>query len=214
MWLFAVLITLQGTPGDTLWSKTGEGWEITVSYPGTVLAYPELDSALREYATWQVAEFERQFLDYYMDDPFIPDWTMEINFVHEPSPEGMVCVSAWLWDYTGGAHGNSRTGAFIYSIPEKRLMDTVELLGGEERFQSFAESVVEFLKSEDFYDHGWVESGAGPNPANYHTVLPVPGEDGGIEGYQVIFPPYQVDCYATGTVEVYLPADWESPDAV
>ncbi len=208
MWMLLALLSLQASP-DTLWTETGEGWEFTVAYPGTIEEYPELQSILEEYAAGVVEEFKRQFREYSVDDPFMPDWALDLNFVHEPSPRGMVCVTAWRWDYTGGAHGNSWTSAFLFSVSENRLMDTVELLGGEERFVSFAEAVVEYLQSEEFYDDEWVARGAGPDPGNYHTVIPVPGEDCGIEGYTVIFPPYQVDCYATGPVEVFVPAEWE-----
>lgn len=56
-------------------------------------------------------------------------------------------------------------------------------------------------------DEGWVERGASPTPENYHTLFPVPDENGDIAGYTVIFPPYQVDCYACGPSEVYVPVE-------
>lgn len=208
MWMLFAVLCLQASP-DTLWTETGEGWEFTVVYPAIMEQYPELETILEDYASGQVEEFKRQFSEYGLDDPFLHGWVLDLNFVHEPSPRGMICVTAWRWDYTGGAHGNMWTRAFLFSVGENRLMDTVELLGGEERFTSFAEAVVEYLQSDGFYDNEWVARGAGPDPGNYHTVIPVPGEDCGIEGYTVIFPPYQVDCYATGPVEVFVPAEWE-----
>lgn len=209
-----ILLALQGAP-DTLWTEAGEGWEFSVTFPGTIEEYPELQDILRDYAADQVEGF-REHLGYRIDwdDPFQQCWIMDLNFVHDPSPRGMVCVTAWTWSYTGGAHGNTFTRAFLYSVAEKRLIGIVELLGGEEPFQSFAGAVVRYLQSEDFYDDEWVSRGAGPDPANYHTVIPVPGESCGLEGYQVIFPPYQVDCYATGIVEVFVPADWENSNWV
>lgn len=204
-----ILLAVQCQPEDTLWTEAGEGWEIEVHYPPAGLEYEELGKILQEYARGQAEDFRNQFQEYYLDDPFLHDWVLEINFTQEPSPRGMICVLAWMWSYTGGAHGNSFTGAFNYSISEKRVIDTVELLGGMERFQSFANYVIGSLQSDDYYDPGWVERGASADPGNYHSVVPVPGDDCGIDGYTVFFPPYQVDCYATGTVEVFVPADWE-----
>lgn len=204
-----ILLALQGAP-DTLWTGSGDGWEFSVAFPGTIDEYPELQYILRDYAAGQVEGF-REHIGYRIDgdDPFQQGWIMDLNFVHEPSLRGIVSVTAWTWSYTGGAHGNTFTRAFLYSVPERRLIDTVELLGGEERFLSFVWAVVECLQSQEYYDDEWVSRGAGPDPGNYHTVIPVPGEDCGIEGYTVVFPPYQVDCYASGTVEVFVPADWE-----
>ncbi len=170
-----ILLALQSAP-DTLWTGSGDGWEFSVAYPGTsrsirTSGYPQ------DYATGQVEDFREQFSEYGMDDPFQQGWIMDLNFVHEPSPRGMVCVTAWTWSYTGGAHGNTFTRAFLYSVAEKRLIGIEELLGGEESFQSFAGAVVRYLQSEDFYDDEWVSRGAGPDPANYHTVIPVPGEE-------------------------------------
>lgn len=208
MWMLIAVLSLQAAP-DTLWAETGEGWEYTVTFPGTIGEYPGLQAILSDFAAGQVEEFKRQFSEYSVDDPFMPDWALDLSFIHEPSPRGMVSVTAWHWEYTGGAHGNTWTRAFLFSVAENRLLNTVELLGGEERFTSFAEAVVEYLQSQDYYDDEWVARGAGPDPDNYHTVIPVPGEDCGIEGYTVVFPPYQVDCYASGPIEVFVPADWE-----
>ncbi|MEN8209589.1 MAG: RsiV family protein, partial [Candidatus Fermentibacteria bacterium] len=94
--------------------------------------------------------------------------------------------------------------AFVFDIDTDSLIGPVELLGGQTDFEAFAEEVLVQL-DEQFMDEAWVEDGASPTPENYHTVLPMPNEDGGIAGYAVIFPPYQVACYACGTVEVFVP---------
>lgn len=61
--------------------------------------------------------------------------------------------------------------------------------------------------NEQLLDEGWVEDGASPTEENYHSVLPEPDEDGNIIGYTVLFPPYQVDCYAAGFIEVFVPVE-------
>jgi len=100
------------------------------------------------------------------------------------------------------------TTAFLYDLQAEAFINTIELLGGQERFEAFAEKVIETLLSEDYYVSDWVERGASADLQNYQTVVPVPDENGDIAGYTVLFPPYQVDCYASGTVEVYGPVEW------
>ena len=202
--LCLILVT---QPGDTLWCDAGDGWEFTVHFPVVALENQAVGTILDQYARGQVEEFRRNFEEYCSaDDPWAIDWTLELNLLHEPSPEGMICILGWLWDYTGGAHGNTTTASFVYSEEEERLLSVVELVGGEERFRAFASGVMEHLRA-DMVDEGWVETGASAEEDNYHTVLPVPDDDGGIRGYTVIFPPYQVACYAVGPVEVFVPAD-------
>jgi len=205
--ILLLALAIQGMLSDTLWTESAEGYSFNVAYPEVALENTALGDRLEEYAQGQVTQLRGCYYKYFQDDPFLPDFDMELIFTHEPSPNGYICILAWLWEYTGGAHGNTMTQAFIYDITEERFINTVELLGGEERFEAFAEGVVEFLQSDEYYDPGWVERGASPDPQNYHSVIPVPGENGEITGYTVLFPPYQVDCYASGTIEVFVPVD-------
>lgn len=201
-----LILAFQGTLSDTLWTETEEGYSITVSYPEIALEIETIGNRLEEYAMGQAEAFRQCYYDYYQDDPFLPEFSMELNFTQEPSPNGLICIQAWLWEYTGGAHGNTQTQAFIYHIGKNRFLNTLELLGGRDQLQIFAGEVISQLSEEEYYDMDWVERGASADPENYHTVLPVPGDNGEIAGYTVLFPPYQVDCYANGTVEVFVPA--------
>lgn len=205
MLFILMLLSVQAGLDDTLWTETAEGYSFSVTFPEIALENRAVGDRLEEYAMNRVNEFKGCYYKYFQDDPFLPDFDMQLNFIHEPSPNGFICILTWLWEYTGGAHGNTTTRAFIYDIGEERFIDTVELLGGEEQFEAFAESVVDFLQSDEYYDPGWVERGASADPQNYHTVIPVPGNNGETGGYTVLFPPYQVDCYASGTIEVFVP---------
>ncbi|MBN2585679.1 MAG: hypothetical protein JXR55_00150, partial [Candidatus Fermentibacteraceae bacterium] len=150
--------------------------------------------------------FRDDFQEYCVDDPFPIEWTMEITITHEPSPDGIVCLIAWTYEYSGGAHGNTWTRAFVYEKDAGSFIDPLELLGGQEEFQAFADEVMLQLRGM-LDDEGWIEEGASPSLENYHTLLPVPDEDGGIAGYHVIFPPYQVASYVMGCVDVYVPPE-------
>jgi len=201
-----LLVTAQGSVNDTLWTENTEYYSISVRYPAAVLEYEPAGERLDEFATHQIQSFKDNFEEYFQDDPLPPEWYLEINFIHEPSPDGMLCIIAWLWDYTGGAHGNSWTQAFVFDLATDSIIGPVELLGGQAAFETFSENVIVQL-NEMLVDDVWTERGASPNPENYHTLFPVPDENGSIAGYTVIFPPYQVACYANGTVEVYGPVE-------
>ncbi|MBD3369591.1 DUF4163 domain-containing protein [Candidatus Fermentibacteria bacterium] len=209
MTFILLLLALQARITDTLWTETTDGYRIAVQYPEIALDNEGLGDILEEYATARIEEFKSDFERYHTTEFPTQDWSLEINLVQEPSPKGIICILAWVWEYTGGAHGNTATRAFNYNIADDRLLSTIELLGSRDRFESFAAEVISRLMEEGCYEDDWVEDGASAEEQNYHTVLPVPGEDCGLKGYTVLFPPYQVDCYASGTIEVFLPADWD-----
>ncbi len=202
----ALLIAAQGSPNDTLWTENTEHYSISVYYPAIALENEAVGERLEEFTSGQIQGFKDNFEECFQDDPLLTGWNLEINITHEPSPDSMICILGWMWDYTGGAHGNSWTQAFIFDLAADSLIGPVELLGGQTEFEAFAEEVMVQL-DEMLVDEGWVERGASPTIENYHTVLPMPDENGGIAGYAVIFPPYQVACYACGTVEVFVPVD-------
>jgi hypothetical protein len=202
----AVLITAQGSLTDTLWTDSTEHYSVSVHYPEVALENQAVGGVLEEYATDQVQDFMDLFEEYYADDPLLSGLYLSVNFKNEPSPDGLLCITAYVWDYTGGAHGNSTNRAFVFDLATDSLLGPVELLGGQAEFEAFAEEVIEKL-NETMVDESWVVLGASPLVENYHTVIPVPDDDGGIAGYTVIFPPYQAACYACGPVEVFIPSE-------
>ncbi|MCK5115547.1 MAG: DUF4163 domain-containing protein [Candidatus Aegiribacteria sp.] len=202
----ALLIAAQGTPNDTLWTESNEYCSISVHYPTVALENEAVGERLEDFASGLIQSFKEQLKVEFQDDPLLTGWSLEINFTHEPSPEGMICILAWNGGYTGGAHGNSWTQSFIFDLAAGAFIGPVELLGSQAELEAFAEKVMVQL-DETLIDEAWLEDGASPTIENYHTVFPVPDENGGIAGYTVIFSPYQVACYATGSVEVYIPAE-------
>lgn len=188
------------------WVEAGGGYLISVHYSDAAMENPAIGDSLETYVSKQVSAFRAQFDEYYLDDPFMPYWNLEITFTDEPSPDGLVCVVAWTWEYSGGAHGNSWTRAFLFDEELGDFIGPVELLGGEEEFRAFADSVMERLNGM-LDGEGWIEEGASADPDNYHSLLPVPDEEGGTAGYRVIFPPYQVAAYVFGPMELYFPPE-------
>lgn len=201
-----MLLSAQAVPEDTIWTQEGEGYQIELRYPEIALENADLGNLLQNYADAEIEAFKKQVSENYDPDFYSSPWAIDIRFIHESSPDDLVCVVCWNWSYTGGAHGTSMTQSFNFDLNTGETIGVVELLGGEEEFQSFAEEVIAKLL-EDSGDTEWINRGASADPANYHTIFPVPDENGAIEGYTVLFPPYQVNCYACGTIEVYIPVE-------
>jgi len=202
----ALLIAAQGSVTDTLWTENTEYYSISVHYPDIALENEVVGDRLEEFASGRIQGFKDNFEECFPDDPPMTEWILEMSFNHEPSPDSMICIDSWMWSYTGGAHGNSWTQAFIFDQATDSVLGVVELLGSLAEFEAFAEEVMIQLNEMPLHKD-WIDRGASPTLENYHTVIPVPDENGGIAGYTVTFPPYQVCSYAAGSVEVYIPVE-------
>ncbi len=198
--LILMVFVTQLSMSDTIWTEEGEGYQIEVFFPSLVLQNEYVRETLEDMANGQIESFKEQFREYYTTT----EWVLDLRFVHEPSPEGMACIVNWTWAYTGGVHGNSNTQSIIFNLSDSSLISTLALLGGRENFELFASSVLTKLKEIEV-EGDWAERGASADIQNYHSVYPVPDENGDISGYTVIFPPYQVACYAAGPIEVFVP---------
>lgn len=189
---------------DSLWTEEAPGYTISVSFAGTLLDDPVLAEHLTEHAWKQTNAFRRAYTEMNSEFPEPMPWNLEIIYTHEPSPSGLVCALAWMWEYSGGAHGNSWTTAFVFDTGGDTLVDPLSLFEGEEAFEAFASEVAKVLRQqigEDF----WIADGASPTAANYRCMLPVPDSTGAVIGHRVLFPPYQVAPYAWGPQEVFIP---------
>lgn len=189
---------------DSVWTEEAPGYTISVSYAETLLENPVLAGLLGEYAEGQTEAYRTNFTDLTSDYPEPMPWNLEISFTHEPSPEGLICALAWIWKYSGGAHGNTSTKAFVFDTAGDTLVAPISLFPDEEAFSSFASVVRKNLRQELGEDF-WIGDGASPTAENYQCMLPVPDSTGAVRGHRVIFPPYQVAPYVFGPQEVVIP---------
>ena len=186
---------------DSVWSEDGDGYGISVIRQGSIPASRVLDDALAGYSSGLIEDFLRGFREFSADFPEQFPWNLEITFTYEPSPNGLVCVMAWIWEYTGGAHGNTGTRAFILDRDLDVMVEPTSLFINEQNFTAFATIVKKLLRQELGEDF-WIDEGASPSPKNYHSLLPVPDDSGAIGAYRVLFPPYQVAPYVFGIQDI------------
>jgi len=189
---------------DSIWTVNASGCTISVSYAGSLLDNPVLSGMLGGYAFAQADAFRTNFADLASEYPEPMPWNLEISFTHEPSPNGLICALAWIWEYSGGAHGNSWTRAFVFDTTADTLVAPLSLFPNEEAFSSFAAIAGKKLRQE-LGEEFWIEDGASPTAENYQCLLPVPDSTGAVCAYRVIFPPYQVAPYVFGPQEVTVP---------
>lgn len=198
--------TAAAGPVDTLWTEEGEGFQISVLLPDPACTDPVLFYMLSEYAHGQVAGFRDSFKALGGDGfEESMDWILEVTATLEPSPGGLACAMVQAWEYTGGAHGNSWSRAFVVETVTGLEVAPSGLFESTVEFTRFAEAVKAQLLA-NLGEEFWIEGGSAASDENYRSLLPVPDEAGRTAGYRVIFDPYQVAPYAFGPQEVFIPA--------
>jgi len=106
----------------------------------------------------------------------------------------------------GAAHPNTRTHTFNFLLkPVASLLEINDLFDwGTKHLKVISDYCIEELTSEktgssaDGIADDWAKRGAGPDVSNFQKMLIRPG------GIEIIFDPYQVDCYAAGRKTVFV----------
>jgi hypothetical protein len=193
--------------GPACWADSGHMYSATVEYPRVAYEVPAIGDTLVEFARGFLKPFFGRLGE--ADDSPAP-WEMEIRFRREPSPDGLVCLMAYIYAYEGGAHGMSWSSSWVYDRGEG-FIDPVSMLGDSADFAAFAAAVRDTLLARLDSDSSWIVEGTLPEPSNYTALLPLPDSGGGIGGFRVEFSPYQVAPYVLGAPQVVV-RDWRGAE--
>ena len=116
--------------------------------------------------------------------------------------EDVLSLKFTIYDYTGGAHGNTTFRTLTFDLAAGRELALGDLFQpGVDPLATVAPIVLADLQTQlgDMTDASWLEMGTAPVPENYASW--VLAEDALI----FFFPPYQVAAYAAGPQTVTIP---------
>lgn len=204
-------------------ARAGGNREFAYAWPAEVSAVPELtarftaerDSALAEQKTeWDeaVKEFAGQDCTACISRGFEKTWAVVANLPR------FLSLSADIYFYTGGAHGNSGHDALVWDRQTKAALDPKALFRSSEALQSaLGDGWCKALKSErqkrlgaDYSDDGFF---ACPPIADL-TLLLGSADKQSFDRIGLIAAPYVAGSYAEGTYEVTLPVSPKVLEAV
>lgn len=186
------------TDGQCVLSTT---LEITVDYP--------LEWAENELVTGVVDPFiqtSRSNFVLLLGDDFSPapgPYALDISYETFTHSETMTSLVFTIYDFMGGAHGNTMYRTFTFDFANDRVIALDDLFTSTPDALALIAPIAQAQVTEhlgaDMIDEQWLEDGTGTEPENY--------ADFALDGDELVFyfPPYQVAAYAAGTQVVRIP---------
>jgi hypothetical protein len=181
------------------------GIDIKIAYPIEYADVPFIDATVSEY----YSAVYTQLLDFYSGGGFssiaFAPWALDISYETYQASENVVSLKFMVYEFTGGAHGNTTFTTLTFNLAEERVLtlDDVFVVGSDPWtvIAPMAEEQIKAALSEFDMDADdtWISEGAGTNPANYDSFVLT--ED----SILFIFDPYVVAPYAAGPQQVEIP---------
>jgi hypothetical protein len=137
------------------------------------------------------------FMGYFTTTPLPPKqaapWELWIDYEVTQYEDWLVSYKFTIYEYTGGAHGNTAFRTFVFDLENEREIQLSDLFD-ETGLTTVAAIAQEQLKETlgDMLDEQWLADGTAPTPENYQNFVFT--EDALV----FTIPQYQVAPYAAG----------------
>ena len=197
---------------ETCWSKGGN-WdaetescaiqttiEVKMNYPMEFVQDEFAAATIDDYfATIQQAFFGA-FAEYgmfYSPGPL----ALDVSYTITPYTDSISSILFTIYEYTGGAHGNTTFQSFVFDTANQRVLTLGDVIEASLPEAAIAGLVQDQLREKlgDMTDEQWILDGTSPTPENYANWILT------VDGLVFTFPPYQVAAYAAGPQEVTIP---------
>jgi hypothetical protein len=179
------------------------GIQIKLDYPIEYADNPLIDNTVSEYYSAVYSEM----LGFYSESGFggiaFAPWALDIGYETFNASETIVSLKFNVYEFTGGAHGNSFFATFTFDTAKEKLLTLDDVFVADSDpwtvIGPMAEAQIKENLGADMADDTLISQGAGTNPANYGDFVLT--EDSII----FYFEPYVVAAYAAGPQEVVIP---------
>lgn len=197
-------------PGTEAVEEARPGFEFSYSWPIEAAAIPALDALLREEATRlrteSRASAEEMRRELGGDGGERPPYMFDKQWRTDANLDELVALSAAVYSYSGGAHGNSFYDALIWDRSARERIAFEDLFSDPEAaIAALTPAFCAALQAERAQRREG-EEGRDDCPAiGDHPVALITGPSGRIETFRVLIEPYAAGSYAEGTYEIDVP---------
>jgi hypothetical protein len=186
--------------------ETGPYFQIKAKYP--FFGQKIIDGKVENFVKEQIAEFKKN-ADLNKDYPPAVnseakyDFIGNYNFSRSAKTLG---VKLEIYQYTGGAHGNTIYTTFNYDLADNKMIGLADIFIAQSNYLNIISKLAiadlkNILDQDGFADNEWLAAGAGPKAENFSAFMIVPA------GLEIYFSPYQVAPYAAGAQTIAIPGE-------
>ena len=127
-------------------------------------------------------------------------WSLDFNYEVEWKDRDHISIVFLGSIFSGGAHPSPVYYTLLYDFNTMKELKLGDIFKKDSRYlQEISRHCISELEKSNVSDSQWIDSGASPKQENY-SFFYITGHD-----LVIIFPPYQVACYAAGTQEIPVP---------
>lgn len=175
--------------------------EMTAPYPMELVGMPYAEQAIDGFLQNRRQQFLGALIEY-GPTPSPGPLVQDMQYALFERGDAYTSVLFTVYEFTGGAHGNTTFQTFIFDHANKRVMGLYELFTDPPAaLEAIAPIVRDDLRARlgEMTDEDWLNEGTAPVDANYQNAVLTP------DALVFYFPPYQVAAYAAGTFDVAVP---------
>lgn len=194
--------------GSEVIERQTRTYQFTYAYPIEASAIPAIHSLLRadaaraQAATARAAAESRRDAGrgHFLPHEFRQEWRTDANLTE------LIALSASIYSFTGGAHGNSQFTTFLWDRSARERIQFADLFS--DPVAAMAEIQRSFcpLLDQERARRREGEEGRDDCPAvEDHPMTVVVGPSGRIEAFRVLIEPYAAGSYVEGTYEIEVP---------
>lgn len=204
IYIFITIITisllLYSKPQDNLKNHEiieSDNYSLKIDYPET--KNKEAAKMMADYINTKKAEFLKTANDKIQDFKYDFSATYTLTSI-----KNIEAVHIIIYSFTGGAHYIREDESFYYQKDKKEFLDITSFLKSKDSLNELASItyyyVMKYALNKNLnFDKETVESGTTSDIANYkHFSF-------NNDGLEIIFPPYQVSCWADGEIRITIP---------
>lgn len=187
------------------------GLNIDVRYPLITGLSAQADAAFnaesKKRAHEVAAEFEKEAREAYLEAPQAAGMVAQslvVDFDTKHQSQRLLTLLMTGSEYTGGAHPNATFYILAVDPTSGRKIALDDLFASPNYLQELSRLAGEALanRTEELNtDSKWISEGTAPQADNFDVLWP------GDDGLYILFTPYQIAPYSTGTPTVMIPYD-------
>lgn len=204
-------------PQSVTIAETDDLVEFKFSWPAEAAAIPAIDAEMRAHAAEHLKKAragsqEERKARAGTDAPIMP-FAFDAEWKVMGQNERFLSLAAQVYEFTGGAHGNTHYDVLLWDKPSSKKRATLDLFADRAAAAAFlnqtycplldAQRAKKREETLPLQGEGWMIEC--PDASKY-PIAPVDSDgDGHFEALRVLLPPYEAGPYAEGTYEVDVP---------